>query len=234
MNVKVILFDLDGTLLPMDQDIFIKAYFGLLAKKLSKYGYEPEKLIKSIWTGTMSMVNNNGLKTNEEVFWDKFKEIYGEEVIKDEIIFADFYENEFQEVQKICGYNEQSNKLIKLLKEKGYKLVLATNPIFPFIATKSRIKWAGLDISDFEHITTYENSRYCKPNLKYYQEILNRLNIKPEDCIMIGNDVNEDMVVNELGIKSFLLTDCLINKDNKDISIYPNGNISDLLSYIEK
>lgn len=234
MDVKVILFDLDGTLLPMDQDLFIKAYFGLLAKKLSKHGYEPDKLIKSIWTGTISMVNNNGLKTNEEVFWDKFKEIYGEEVIDDESLFADFYENEFQEVQKVCGYNEQSNQLIKLLKEKGYKLVLATNPIFPFIATKSRIKWAGLDINDFEHVTTYENSRYCKPNLKYYQEILNTLNLNPEDCIMIGNDVNEDMVVNELGIKSFLLTDCLINKDNKNISVYPNGNINDLIKYIEK
>lgn len=234
MDVKVILFDLDGTLLPMDQDLFIKAYFGLLAKKLSKHGYEPDKLIKSIWTGTMSMVNNNGLKTNEEVFWDKFKEIYGEEVINDERLFADFYENEFQEVQKVCGYNEQSNQLIKLLKEKGYKLVLATNPIFPFIATKSRIKWAGLDINDFEHITTYENSKYCKPNLKYYQEILNTLNLNPEYCIMIGNDVNEDMVVNELGIKSFLLTDCLINKDNKDISVYPNGNINDLIKFIEK
>ena len=35
MNIKAVLFDLDGTLLPMDQDIFVKSYFGLLAKKLS-------------------------------------------------------------------------------------------------------------------------------------------------------------------------------------------------------
>ena len=50
-QIKVVLFDLDGTLLPMDQDEFVKAYFGGIAKKLAPYGYEPNKLVKSIWAG---------------------------------------------------------------------------------------------------------------------------------------------------------------------------------------
>ena len=43
MSIKMILFDLDGTLLPMDQNHFVKTYFGALAKKLAPLGYDPEK-----------------------------------------------------------------------------------------------------------------------------------------------------------------------------------------------
>ena len=234
MNLKAILFDLDGTLLPMDQDEFVKAYFGLLAKKLSIYGYESQKLIESIWAGTKAMVTNNGGNTNEEVFWDLFKKIYGEDVINDQGKFEDFYKNEFQLVQKVCGYDEKANYLIKKLKDNNYRLILATNPIFPSIATQSRIKWAGLENDDFEYITTYENSKYCKPNLNYYLDIMNKLNLKPEECLMVGNDVSEDMVTRELGMKVFLLTRDLINKNNEDINCYPNGNYDDLLKYIEE
>ena len=168
MNLKAILFDLDGTLLPMNQDEFVKAYFGLLAKKLSIYGYEPQKLIESIWSGTKAMITNNGENTNEEVFWDLFKKIYGEDVISDQGKFEDFYKKEFQLVQKVCGYDEKANYLIKKLKESNYRLILATNPIFPSIATQSRIKWAGLENDDFEYITTYEKTIFYRMPLRRY------------------------------------------------------------------
>lgn len=231
--MKVILFDLDGTLLPMDQDEFVKAYFGLLAKKLSALGYEPEKLIQSIWMGTKAMITNDGSQTNEEAFWNLFKNIYGEDVINDQDKFEDFYKNEFQMVKKVCGFDEKANRLIKYLKSQNYKLILATNPIFPAIATKSRIKWAGLDESDFDYVTTYENSSFCKPNLKYYMEILEKHNIDPTECLMVGNDVTEDMITKNLGMKVFLLTKDLINKNNEDINNYPNGDYDDLKQFID-
>ena len=118
--------------------------------------------------------------------------------------------------------------------DKGYRLVLATNPIFPAIATESRIRWAGLEPKDFEFYTTYENSGYCKPNPDYYREILNRLQVSPGECLMVGNDVTEDMVAETLGMKVFLLTDCLINKEEKDISVYPNGSFEQLLAFVEQ
>ena len=40
--IKTILFDLDGTLLPMDQDAFTKAYFKSLSEYLLPFGYEPK------------------------------------------------------------------------------------------------------------------------------------------------------------------------------------------------
>lgn len=234
MNIKVILFDLDGTLLPMDQDFFVKTYFELLAKRLAIRGYEPNKLIESILVGTKAMVQNDGLKTNEEVFWDKFVEIYGLKVKEDMQYFDEYYKTDFDMIQASCGYNENAKSIVEKIKQLGYRVALATNPIFPKIATEKRISWAGLNPNDFELYTTYENACFCKPNTKYYLDIIERLNVKPEECLMVGNDVNEDMIANSVGINVFLLTDCLINKDNKNISHISQGNFKKLLEYIIK
>lgn len=232
--MKTVLFDLDGTLLPMDQDVFIKAYFGGLATKMVPYGYDPQTLIKGIWAGTEKMIKNDGSQTNEEVFWQGFEALVGENCRKDEPIFDDFYHNEFRFVASSCGFNVKTAEIIKYLKDQGCRVVLATNPIFPAIATRNRIQWAGLQETDFELVTTYENSSFCKPNPSYYLDILQRIGESPENCIMVGNDVTEDMIAREIGMDVFLLTDCIINKQNKDISQYPNGSFDELLDYLKK
>ena len=227
-----ILFDLDGTLLPMDQDAFIQAYFSRLAKKLAPQGYDPEKLIKAIWGGTAAMVKNDGSVTNEEAFWDFFATIFGEESRQDEPLFAEFYRTDFQQVQSACGFDARAAQAVATLKEMGFTLALATNPIFPAIATESRMRWAGLNQRDFALYTTYENSCHCKPNPDYYRDVLAALGAAPEECLMVGNDVAEDMVAETLGMKVFLLTDCLINKQDKDISVYPHGSFGELLDFV--
>ena len=232
--IKNILFDLDGTLLPMDQDKFANGYFRRLVKKLAPLGYEPQKTVDGIWAGTAAMVKNDGKRTNEEAFWIKFEEIFGERVNNDKPVFDDYYRNEFNEVKSDCGFNPAAADTVRKLKEKGFKLILATNPIFPAVATESRIEWAGLDKNDFELYTAYENSHYCKPNPAYYSEIIEKLSLNPSECLMVGNDATEDTAANELGIEVFLLTDCLINKKGIDISRYPNGGFDELLEYIEK
>lgn len=233
MSIKAVLFDLDGTLLPMDQDLFIKTYFGSIAKKMSEYGYVPEEFIKTVWNGTMKMITNNGLKTNEAVFWEEYISVYGEKGENDKHLHQEYYENDFDKNRVTSSFTESSNKLIKKLKEKGVVVILATNPVFPSIATEKRIKWAGMEKEDFALVTTYENSSYCKPNPKYYEEILNKLNLEPEECVMVGNDVSDDMVAGTLGMKVFLLTDCLINSKGLDTEMYPQGNFDDLNKYLD-
>ncbi len=234
MSITTVLFDLDGTLLPMDQSAFVKAYFGGIGKKAAPLGYDPAQFTKVVWTGTSCMLHNNGSATNEQVFWKYFAEAYGEEALKDTALFNDFYLNEFQGIKEICGFNPQVPRVIKELKGMGLRLALATNPVFPKIATESRTRWAGLEPSDFELITTYENSHYCKPCAEYYQEVLNALGVSANECVMVGNDVSDDMPANRLGIKTFLLTDCLINEKGEDISNYRNGGFNELLEYIKE
>jgi FMN phosphatase YigB (HAD superfamily) len=232
--MNTVIFDLDGTLLPMpDQDLFLNTYFKALAKKLVPYGINAQELIKAVWEGTKAMITNDGTKTNEERFWDTFCAVLGDEVRKLESVFEDFYTNEFNETKCATSENPLAKECIHMLKEKGYRLILATNPVFPRVATFARIKWAGLNPEDFELITTYENSSYCKPNLDYYREILKTIGKEPGECMMVGNDVKEDMGVLKLGMDAFLLKDCLINTGNVDISHLKQGNFNDLLVLIK-
>ena len=233
MSIKAVLFDLDGTLLPMDYDGFLQLYFGNLAKRMAKYGYDPDELVKNIWTGTKAMVMNDGSCMNETRFWDVIAGIYGVDVLQDKVLFDDFYREEFIKAKVACGFEPMAKETVELVKKLGMKTALATNPIFPMIATRQRMDWAGLKKEDFELCTTYENIGVSKPNPAYYTEIAKRLDVAPEECLMVGNDVAEDMVAAKAGMKVFLLTDCLLNKNEEDISKYPQGGFAKLQEFIK-
>lgn len=234
MKITTVLFDLDGTLLPMDPNSFAKAYFGGLAAKAAVRGYEPASFVNTIWEGTEAMVKNPGEKSNETVFWDIYTAKYGRDAINDIPLFDEYYRTDFQHVKSACGFTPMTAKIVHALKQKGIRVILATNPLFPSIATETRIRWAGLEPEDFELYTTYENSCHCKPNIQYYLDILESLGLSPQECIMVGNDVDEDMIVTQLGMKVFLLTDCLLNKSRKDISHYPNGGFAELDDFLNR
>ncbi len=232
MSITTILFDLDGTLLPMDQAVFTQAYFRALTSRAARDGFDPQKLTSTIMTGIVAMVKNRGDVSNEVAFWQCFAETYGPPSLQTLAMFDDFYAHHFEEVRSSCGHEPRAAELIRSLKARGLRLVLATNPIFPRVATESRIRWAGLDLTDFELITTYENASHCKPNPAYYKDILGALDLDPATCLMVGNDVGEDMVAATLGMQVFLLTDCLINTKKADITAYPHGDFDALIAHL--
>ena len=232
--LKAILFDLDGTLLPMDQEKFIKHYLGGMARKMAPHGYDPQLLAKAVWAGTSAMVANDGSETNENLFWNCFTDTFGQKARADVPIFNEFYYNEFQQVKDSCGFTPLARQCIDQIRAMGLRTILATNPLFPAVATHTRVQWAGLQPEDFELITTYETSRHCKPNPDYYRDILEQQGLEPWECLMVGNDATEDVAAQEAGIPVFLLTHCLINRQNRDISQWPNGSFEDLMTYIQE
>lgn len=233
MRTRMILFDLDGTLLPMDMDAFTGYYFQLLAKKAAPHGYtDPKALIDGVWAGTAAMVKNDGSRSNEDAFWAKFAQLFGERVYADKPIFDKFYAMEFNQAQAVCGFNPKARETVELCKALGFRVALATNPLFPDVATRNRTRWAGLDVDMFELYTTYENSTHCKPNPDYYRDVLASLGLPAEACLMVGNDAYEDMIAETLGMKVFLLTDCMINKQNADINQWPHGNFDALMDHL--
>lgn len=229
-----ILFDLDGTLLQMDQNLFIKKYLEALASSFTTKGYEPNELVKIVLTGTEEMIKNTGNCSNEEVFWKVFQKTYGEKSVQDRQDFDKFYQKEFKTLKKYCKENNVASDIVKTLKKAGHRLVIASNPVFPLTAQRERMAWAGLDYEDFDLITSYENSFHCKPNPQYYQDILTKLGVSADECLMIGNDVQEDMVAKTIGIKVFLVTTCLLNREEVDIEIYPHGELTNVLEYLQR
>ena len=231
--VTTVLFDLDGTLLPMELYPFMDRYFTLLIEKLSAHGYDPQKVNDGMWDGLHAMLGNDGSRTNEEAFWDAFCAVNGRDCRGDADLFHSFYLNEFQGARTACGFDPEAAKTVAAVKEKGFRVVLATNPLYPPEATISRIRWAGMEPEDFELFTTFETYHHCKPNPDYYRELLEKLDLRPEECIMVGNDASEDLAALDAGIPVFLLPRYLVNRHDRDISDVPQGDFQDLLRYLD-
>lgn len=231
--LKYVIFDLDGTLLPMDQEAFVKVYFTELTGKFCPMlKLKDEQLIKGIWKSTNAMIKNDGSEPNIKAFWKSMTKLYGKGILNYVKEFDSFYQNEFFETKKVSGYNPNVPEAIKTLRRKGYTLAAATNPIFPEIAIATRMKWAGVGKEDFALVTTYENSSTCKPNPAYYEEIMGKLKAEPDQCMMVGNDVDEDILAAKAaGMKTYLVTDCLINKNETDLRDFKSGSMRDFLTY---
>lgn len=229
---KTILFDLDGTLLPLDLDIFLKSYLKSISAYFSKQ-IAPEHFIHHLLKSTEKMVRNSGLQTNEEVFMESFLPPLG--LVKDHVYpqFEEYYTTEFCKLRQYTSPSAVSPKILETALANDWQIVLATNPLFPRIAIEERMRWGGIEEYPWKHITSYESSRFCKPNPFYFQEITELLDLEPSECWMVGNDCEEDMVAGKLGFNTFLVTDYLIDKGNKTIEPDRTGSLSELLLLLQ-
>lgn len=231
---QAILFDLDGTLLHMDQEPFMKALFAAESAEVSKrLGVAPGMLLEVIKKGVVAMIANDGSHTNEEAF---LKIARPHLQIDDQGIldaFDLYYKGNFHHINQLSTPNPLAKKAVELAKKKAEKVILATNPVFPPEAQKARLSWICLAPDDFDDVTHYQNSHYCKPNINYYKEIIDRFHLTPENCLMVGNDVKEDMIpATKMHFDTFLVKNHLIN-GNLPYKDYMQGDFNALISYLE-
>lgn len=232
MIYDAILFDLDGTLLPIDTDEFTKKYVERLVTYLSKYDYEPQTFVKAMWQGVMTMSKNDGSKRNFDIFYDVLNSIYGQKVYDDMDIIINFYKNEFNESKQYVNSTNYAKELVSLAHQKAKYVILATNPFFPKEALETKLSWLGLSVNDFDFITHYENSYYSKPNPHYYKTIVNELHLNPKNCLMIGNDVEEDIIASN-DFNHFLITNYILNRKNLEITC-PSGTYEECVAFLKK
>lgn len=236
---EVFLFDLDGTLLNIEVDEFLKYYFGALSEKFSDLCDSKEEFIGLLTASTEKMIRNDGSRSNQEAFMDDFMEKLNveeeDEAQKIKGRFDNFYQTDFRELAKYFKLDKETPaEIIKYLKSKGKKLVLATNPLFPVEAVEARLEWVNIDPTDFALITNYENMSYAKPNPEYYQEILEKIEESPDNCLMIGNDLKEDAIASRLGIETMIVEDKLIEREDSSYNISWQGTLKELKELIKK
>lgn len=207
--VRAILFDLDDTLLGNDSNGFLKSYIPLLASYVSPY-IDEGRFVDELMYGTQAMIRNtDSSMTNAEVFWSVFSARTGLEKAKFEPHVALFYQTEFGKLQTMTHRLPEAASLIKSCFDQGYRLVIATNPLFPKSAIEQRLAWAGIPVTEFSYdlVTSYENMHACKPNREYYDEILARLAVDRELAIMVGDDWDNDISgATQAGLHTFWIT----------------------------
>lgn len=232
--MKAILFDLDGTLLPIDMHEFESIYFRGLSSHFMDW-MEPKAFIDIVWKATVAMVMSQDDRTNEEVFYEAFTPLIGEHRVSEAVNrFENFYRGKFSDLKKALKPAHEWKPILNELKNKGYALVCATNPLFPKIATEQRLAWIGLDFEDFDLVTTFETSRSCKPQLKYYQEIFDYLQIGPHEAMMVGNDTLEDLIVAKLGSQTYLLLDHVKQNERGSLEATYQGSALECMSFLQQ
>ena len=228
---KYILFDLDGTLLPMDLQYYVQLYFNGLSQKLPHIA--PDKVHAMLWDGIRAMMYNQSGKTNREAFAEAFTAHTGIDYYANEKLFIDYYLTEYNDCAASCRAIPLAREIVRILREKGYVLTLATSPLYPTEATHTRIGWAGLDEKDFAFVTTFESFHSAKPSLSFDEEVCRKLGVLPQDCLMVGNDVQEDGAARETGMPVLLVTDCLINRSGESLEGFITGTLAELYQWAQ-
>lgn len=232
---KAVLFDLDGTLLPMDREEFVRAYLPGVSAVAAHLG-DPRKIADSILKGSYAMVKSTDPgRTLEQVFWEAFEALSGVTRASSERIFNDYYLSPaFDALRVLTPTEPLAPAIVAEARRKGLRVILATSPLFPRVATVKRIEWAGLEPSDFDLITTYEDFHAAKPNREYYEEVLVQTGLEAAACVMVGNDVREDLPAPAaLGMETFLLLNHAIIPDGMAYRCDREGTYEDLLEYIK-
>lgn len=233
---EAILFDLDGTLLDIDMDYFIPQYFKKMIIMAKEHGIKDVELMtKQIYKSTSVMIADlNPHVTNEEVFMQDFLTKFNH-LSKDKAVefFDHFYTKGFPELKIHAKPFPGIPEMMESIINKGLKVVIATNPVFPRIAIEERLAWAGVGNFDYHLITSFEVMHFCKPQPAYYEEIAEFIGVNPANCLMVGNDIGEDLPAGKIGMKTFLVEDRLIDK-GIDLKPTWRGNLEALFKFFEK
>jgi FMN phosphatase YigB (HAD superfamily) len=202
-SFKAVLFDLDGTLLDSNMAEFLPAYLQRLSARVAHI-MPPKEFVARLLEATDVMAANDGRATNEEVFAAAFYPLIGRSRAEMEPIFQDFYLRDFPTLQQHVRRKPEARPAVQTAFALGYDVAIATQPVFPETAIRCRMAWAGVEDFPYRLVTTYENSRFCKPNPRYFEEIARQLGHPAEACLMVG-DEELDMAAAHIGCATFLV-----------------------------
>jgi FMN phosphatase YigB (HAD superfamily) len=204
--LKAILLDLDNTLILFDEARFYQGYFRKI-ETLFQDIMPPDKFVHQLIMATRAMVQNNGEMTNAEYFMTAFAQDYKDRRKELWNRFLYFYETEYDNLEAHFTLPDHLYETMDNIVQTGLKMVLASNPIFPFSVQMKRLAWAKLDHLPFDLVTHIENMSFCKPRIEYYLEISQKINETPENCMMVGNDPVNDLIAAHTGMKTYWVDD---------------------------
>jgi FMN phosphatase YigB (HAD superfamily) len=199
-----LLLDLDDTLLNTNLDAFIPAYFKSLAGQLASQ-VSPETLLPALIAGTRLMnESDDPSRTLQEVFEDYFYLQIGipKEKLKETIEY--YYDVIFPGLAQLTSPRQEAKPFIDWAFSQGHRIAIATDPLLPRKATHHRLRWAGFDPDQFELVSSFEGYHFSKTHPAYFAEVLGRLGWPDGPVLMVGNDMERDILpARRLGLATY-------------------------------
>ncbi len=231
-----LLIDLDDTLLSNDIEVFQKAYFKRLAEALQPWA-PMDKFMPAMMAAIQAMLTKKTpALTMEEQFDRVFYPQIGTAKSALTEVINQFYAEIFPELRKYTAPRPEAIELVTSALDRGWQVVIATNPLFPRTAILQRLGWAGLspDIFNFKWITSYEQSHFSKPHPAFYAEILGCLNWPSGPLAMIGNSLEDDILPAEkLGLPTYWLHEADSEAPARN-ALSQTGALENVLPWLEK
>lgn len=123
-------------------------------------------------------------------------------------------------------------KVLNHLKNDGYKLAVLTNKDSKM--TRYTLELAGIDINLFSAIVTADDVKTLKPNPEGLLSILNKLNVKNDEAISVGDTEFDYYCGKNANVKTIMMT---MKKRPYESKIFPLAfcpNYNDLYKEIKK
>ena len=232
--IEAILFDLDGTLLRVQMDHFIPRYVERLAAYCAPH-VKPRRFTSAMLDAIRQLIieEGDGQVSNEQRLFALLKKQLGiaETLVLESL--AHYAEHHLDELQHLVHPIPLAQQIVNDCHRRAIPMVLATNPVFPRFMIEARMAWAELDLGLFRHLTSYENSRYCKPQAGYFAEIAALINVPPERCLMVGNDSSHDLAAAAVGMQTFLVDTWLVERNEKRWPSHYRGDHLALQRFLE-
>lgn len=232
-RIEAVLFDLDGTLLGVDMHRYIPVYLEGLATRLDDLAHS-RKVTENMRDAVIDMLT----RVDDQLTLEQRMLAYLEQNLaippsRYKKALDDFCRANLPGLECFIQQHPLAPLLLKACRRLGWRMVLATNPIFPRPVIDARMKWAGLDPDFFHFVTDYETCRHCKPHLEYFQDVVARLKVPAEACLMVGNDSWHDMAARGAGMRTCLLTTWRI--DHRSTFYQPDweGSHEDFLDMLQ-
>ncbi len=234
-QLRAVLFDLDGTLLRVQMAEFIPRYINGLAACCADL-VKPQKFQQAM-LGSIRMLiqaDGNGIETNEKrVFATLHERLAVPETLLRER-FEQYRRERIDELRPLVKPIPLARTIVEECRRKGVPLVLATNPVFPKFMIDARLAWGELEEQFFSYLTSFENSCFCKPHAGYFREIAERLQLAPEQCLMVGNDTQHDLAAAAVGMSTFLVDTWIVQREGPSWPCPNRGDHAVLQTYLQE
>ncbi len=223
--IRAVLFDLDDTLLRLSTDAFSRKYIAALGGALmtAHPTIRPEAFQGAVRSSIKTTAaNTDPTRTNGENMNAAFASALALSEAEIASAFHGFYESQYAGLRAEADPMPGARELVATLADEGYTVVVATNPVFPRGPVMERLRWAGFDTEalPFAWVTTMDNMHFIKPTPHYYEEILARVGVEAEDALLVGDDLNNDILP---GTAAGLAT-YWINEDMPPEGYHPNAH----------